>query len=153
MIRGIIIMSDAYEIVHTMTDFWDGPRKGIANFQGRPHAYQSQFNDVEDEYSDTFLLMPIDSETFALALQDWEIWLRWITAFRSGETPLETHPALPQDRALHTEIQAMLKGRLEIDPTRAIRAEADFRRGDDPSGNGKGWSPLEVRWSIVADKK
>jgi hypothetical protein len=123
-----MLTSDAYEIVHTMTDFWDGPREGIANFRGSPHVYQSEFNDGEDEYSDTFLLMPIDSKTFALALQDWEIWRRWETAFHSGETALDTHPALPKDRSLHTEIQDLLKGRLEIDLARASRARADFRR-------------------------
>jgi hypothetical protein len=151
-VSGITLMDVVYEIVHTWTDFWDIPRKGIANFQGWPHLYQSDYKDMEDsECSDTYWLRPVDSETSALALEDWEIWRRWETAFHSGETSLDTHPALPRDRARHAQIQALLKGRLEIDPIRAVRAEADFRKRNDPAWNGKGWPPLEVRWSVVAD--
>jgi len=145
-------MYDAYEVVHTMTNFWDGPRKGIANFQGQPHLYQSDYKDLESECSDTFWLMSVDSQTFALALEDWEIWRRWETAFHSGETSIDTHPALPQDRARYAEIQTLLKGRLELNPACAIRAQANFRTRDDPSWNGKGWAPLEVQWSVVPGK-
>jgi hypothetical protein len=29
-----------------MTDYYDGPRKGIASFQGSPHVYESEWDDL-----------------------------------------------------------------------------------------------------------
>src|SRR5262249_26721368 len=82
---GRLSMGDKYEIVHSMTDFWDGPRQGIANFNGIPHLYESEFDKfTENDWQDTYLLMPIDEATFQLAMEDWEIWRRWETAFHSG---------------------------------------------------------------------
>jgi hypothetical protein len=143
-------MSGAYEIVYTETDFWDGPRKGIANFSGEPHLYESQFDESEENnWRDTFLLMPIDPETFEFAVEEWQIWRRWETAFYSGQTPKETHPALPEDRARYEEIAPLLERQLKVDSARAVRATAEFRRREDPTWNGKGWAPLEVRWTVV----
>lgn len=67
---------------------------------------------VENLGADTFLLMPIDQETFALALEDWAIWRRWETAFQLGKTTQETHPALLEDKSRHEELKRLLKGRL-----------------------------------------
>jgi len=100
------------ESVITVTDFYDGPRGGIASFGGKPHIYQSRFNDMDDEYDDVFDLWELDDATFMLALEDWEIWLRWEEAFHAGQTAQDTHPALPQDRARHEELKTLLEGRL-----------------------------------------
>ncbi len=96
-----------HEAVHTVTDYYDSPRRGIADFYGRPHAYQSLWDNFEDDWSDAFLLQPIHDETFRLAMEDWEIWHRWKSAFHSGRTTLETHPALPADRHRHDEVAAV----------------------------------------------
>jgi hypothetical protein len=120
--------SDAsqYEPIYTWTDWYDGPRGGIAEFQGRPHLYEAEF-DFALGYSEVFLLMPLDADTVRLALEDWEIWRKWDAAHKAGLTPEETFPALPEDRRRHEEITSLLDGKLVADPARAIRAKADFR--------------------------
>jgi len=136
-----------YEIVHTLTDWYDGPRRGIADYRGRPHLFESEWSDAEDLDADTFLLMPVDADTLALALEDWAIWRRWETACHQGETTQQTHPALPEERSRHEELERLLDGRLSVDPARAVRASAEFRARHDPEWSGYGWRPLEVRWS------
>jgi hypothetical protein len=37
-----------FEIVHTIEEYYDGPRRGIANYNGKPHLYQSEWQDGED---------------------------------------------------------------------------------------------------------
>jgi hypothetical protein len=37
-------MEQKFEKVYTVTDFYDGPRGGIANFRGHPHVYESLWN-------------------------------------------------------------------------------------------------------------
>lgn len=140
-----------FEVVHTVTDWNDGPRRGVADHQGRPHLFESQWTDREDLDEDSFLLTPIDSATFALALEDWAIWRRWETAFERGETTADTHPALPEDRARHEELKQLLNDRLTTDPARAFRASALFRPRQDPNWSGQGWRPLEARWTELPD--
>jgi len=109
-----------------MTDFYDGPRGGVADFRGRPHAYASLF-DESAGYSDTFLLMPIQEELLRLAQEDWQIWLRWERAFHAGEATQDTHPALPPDRARHKELSRLIGDRLVPKPELSLRARAEFR--------------------------
>jgi len=93
--------------------------------------------------------MPIDAATLALAFEDWAIWRRWETAFYRGEATLETHPALPEDRHRREELKRLLAPLLNIEPTRAVRVSADFRRRDDSAWNGVGWPPLKVEWTAL----
>src|SRR4051812_6765743 len=141
-----------HETVHTVTDYWDGPRTGIADFRGVPHAYQSEFDDSPDvdDWRETFLLMPIDAETSRLATEDWGIWLRWQDAFHAGRTSRETHPALPEDRARHQVLEAALEPRLRIDKVRSIRATGHFRPREQSVGGAHRWDYV-VKWDVVED--
>lgn len=93
--------------------------------------------------------MPIDPETFDLALEDWAIWLRWSAAFHRGETTRETHPAMPEDRDRHEEPRRLLEGRLTIDPALASRASGEFRYGLEPGPIVFDQRPWTVRWTRI----
>jgi hypothetical protein len=115
------------EPVHTMTGWYDGPRSGIADYQGRPHLYESLWAETpENGWTDLFMLMPIDDDTFTLAMESWSIWLRWEAAFHAGEATQDTHPALPPDRTRQEHLDALLADRLKIDPRTAIVARGNF---------------------------
>ncbi len=140
----IISTMRPFERVLTMTDYYDGPRRGIANFNGAPHFYESQFLDQDDEFDDVFELRPIDGETLSLALEDWSIWLRWEVAFYAKATSIDTHPALPADRARHEEIIRVLAPRIASLPGPRVRARGVFRPADAAEAPG-----LEVQWVPV----
>jgi hypothetical protein len=134
-----------FEVVYTH-DWYDGPRQGVADLQGMPHFFQSEWRDGEGSDADSFLLTPIDPDTLALVLEDWDIWRRWETAFHQGTATQATHPALAEERSRHEELKRLLDGRLVVDPVRAVRKEAEFRNRNDPGWSGYGWHPLEVCW-------
>jgi len=139
------------EIVHAVTDYWDGPVEGIADFCGRPHRFQCRYDAAAEEYSAVFELRPLDEETFRLALEDWSIWLRWEAAFRRGEATLDSHPALPPDRAHHEELRAKLDERLRGPAAgEVVRAYGHFRRRGAVPARGVVWD-LEVVWTRVPD--
>ena len=147
-----------FETVHTVTDFYDGPRAGIADFRGEPHYYQSAWDDLNSKWLDNFLLWPVREHVFALALEDWWIWLRWETAFHSGITTQSTHPALPAESTRHETLKAalaherpppptecVLSGKSPSMPATAIQVHASFSSIPGPDGH-RGWRGLAVKW-------
>jgi hypothetical protein len=137
-----------YERVLTVVDWYDGPRRGIANYGDAPHLYESEWDTEKDEYADTFLLSPVDPAVLVAALEDWEIWLRWERAFHEGRTTRESHPALPEDQTRHGQLAPTLESGLRIDPKGAIRACADFKpiRPVAADSQRVGMVALQVRW-------
>lgn len=84
-----------WEAVYTVNDWYDGPRLGIADYNGQPYLYESRWDLAkdywegegnDDNYRFHYWLSPVGPENFALALEDWSIWLRWDSAFREGRT-------------------------------------------------------------------
>jgi hypothetical protein len=140
-------LQPGYEAVFTVTDYYDGPRKGVANFRGQPHFYDCIFDDAKDEYSDLYRLTPLSQSIFELAKEDWAIWKRWEAAFHSGKATVESHPALPQDRARHEQIRAILDSVLTTNAAVCVTQHGSFERfgsGEYPKGVIR---PLQVRWT------
>lgn len=161
--HAIVVVGDEsakeFEKVYTLPDWYDGPRRGIANFEGKPHLFESQFEDLDND-EDIFVLFPVAATTFQLALEDWQIWRRWQRAYQANETPEETHPALPEERERRQQLQGLLieagvqpgprqegdePPRPTIDSADAIRATAEF----EPSGTDNGHASLRVRWTRI----
>ena len=90
------------EPVYTIADWYDGPRRGIADFEEKPHYYECQWYAGID--TDTginalpgnYWLTPLDADTYQLALEDWAIWERWEAAFAVGGTTQATPPHCPR---------------------------------------------------------
>ena len=74
-----------YERVHTVWDYYDGPREDLADYRGPPHRYKCEWDEATDDWADTFGLTPVDAETFRLEMARWHIWRTWERAFHSGQ--------------------------------------------------------------------
>jgi len=94
--------------VYTVDDYWDGPRQGVANFRGEPHAYECIFDYVLDDWSNLFRLTPLGRDALEFAIEAWEIWRRWSTAHHAGKARLESHPALPHERQRYFQLKGLL---------------------------------------------
>ena len=133
------------ETVFTVNDYYDGPLKGIANFQGKPHFYECIFDSASDDYSDMYRLTPIDEPTFRLAMEDWEIWCRWEVAFHTGKAKSESHPALPQDAVRHEELKHILDRALQSSPKAIIQTGKFSVLGE--SKMPRGARKLQMKWA------
>ena len=138
------------ERVHTMTGYYDGPRNGVADYHGRPHIYESLFQDAADG-SDVFLLQPIEDETFRLVLEDWAIWCKWEKAFYNQQTTQSTHPALPEDRARHEELEKPLSARLRVNERTALRVRGRFDARKPAQAGLTSTAELIVYWMSQVD--
>jgi len=117
----------AWDRVYTVNKYYDGPRLGIADLNGVPHIYEAEFDDSSDEYGDTYLVSPVDEKLLAFVLEDWEIWLRWDSAFKRGEVSVETHPALAQDHERHEALKMAVGDRLRVDRAHAKCVKGRFK--------------------------
>ena len=136
-----------YERVHTVDDYWDQPRRGVADYQGQPHYYHCVFDEREDEWSRIYLLKPLDPEAFELYMETWQSWLRWEAAYREGVASLESHPTLPVDRERSDLIHALLGDRLVADPDNDLQLEGDFKPIEFESG-GACSEPFPKKWIV-----
>ncbi len=130
------------ERVYTTWDYYDGPREGIADFRGKPHIYKCQFSEPDDDWTDLFWLMEIDQELFKLAEEKWTIFLRWKREFELGNASLDSHPALPEDRARFDELGITLGDRLKLRPERSVIRRARFVRAVEADGTYVEWTKL-----------
>jgi hypothetical protein len=136
--------AESFEPVYAVTDYHDGPLRGVADFGARPHVFQGRLDPDRDEYPRVFELWPIDEDTLRMVREDWEIWRRWEEAFHRGEASRESHPALPQDRARHDALAGPLEERLARPGAgQVLTANGVFR----PRQASKDPDELEVHWS------
>jgi hypothetical protein len=136
-----------YEVVFTVTDYHDGPRRGIANYQGRPHFYDCIFDEAKDDYSDLFWLTPIDQATFELAMEAWALWRKWEMAYHTGKTSLATHPALPEDASRTAELQRMLERLLVTDRQVAFTSNGKLEALGKQDLPKSVMRSLQVKWA------
>lgn len=140
-------MERAFEPVHTIDVWYDGPRAGAADYHGVPHLYRSLYLDGEerDDDEDRFELIPITPPVLQCVLEDHRLWERWDAAGRPGDsrsasTHVDDRGSLAEDRARHAE----LRGRIQEYVTRT-RDRAFIVRGE--------FSPdsTRVRWHAMED--
>lgn len=81
-----------YERVHVIWDLYDGVRTGIADLDGVPHYFASQFDVRADDYSNNFKLYPVTPDFMQRAMRNWDIYQAWERKFHNGEADLRTHP-------------------------------------------------------------
>ena len=80
-------------------------------------------------------------------MEDWNLWQKWELAFHTGHATLESPPALPEDKARHEELKAILSSVLRIDSTSCIIRKGQFEvvgGSDLPKGVMR---PMRVRWT------
>lgn len=141
-----------WEPVHTVDNFWDRPRSGVADFGGAPHFYDCIFDDDADDWTDRYVLGPLPSTAFATVMEHWALLERWRNALDRGDVTVKSAPVFPEDRSLYTQLRA------EIDEVReatcaagpSFEARGLFRRSDHderrqrPGGVMAKWT---VRWT------
>ncbi len=147
-------MIETFERVYTVTDYWDGPREGLADYGGAPHVYRSIWlRDREEWDDDRFFLCPVTAEEARLVLEDWAMWHRFAEHSVVARLPVpETQAdwgALPEDLHRHRELRLLLVPILALDRSRCIIAHAKFRLLGPPQVPGFILPRIEVQWRLA----
>jgi hypothetical protein len=112
------------ENVLVENEWYDGPRAGVANVNGQPHRFVSQWDEEEDEYLGTFLVWPIDADEVALEQEQWRIFVDWNEQYEAGKVDTATHPGHPGTNERWEAIALQLAKRRKTVPPGARRAKA-----------------------------
>jgi hypothetical protein len=139
-------LSPGYETVFTVMDYSGWPRKGIANHQGTPHLFEYVSSEAKNPDSKLFRLTPLNEEIFQLAMEDWEIWRRWLVAFYESKADIGTSPALPEESSRHEELKRILDEFLIFDPPKTIMRVGRFQVLAEPSAPERVIRQLQVKW-------
>jgi hypothetical protein len=137
-----------YERVHTVWDYYDGPREGVADYGGSPHRYKSEWDEAADDWGDTFELTPVDAETFQLEIERWHIWRAWERAFHSGQATQESHPGYGGKNARYDELGKLIESRMVLLKSLDVRPTANFRAHPGQELPGHMMRELEVEWRL-----
>ena len=115
-------MSSLWETVHTIHDWYDGPRSGAAVYLGAVHWYRSVYLDTEtwDPDEDRFELTPMTTEALSWELERTTIFERWDGARKSGAVVWtgdeNCFGAFPEDMPRYRELNDRMEAYLATTP-------------------------------------
>jgi len=138
------------ETVHTVWEFYDGPRTGIADYNGKPHYFCCKWDAELGDFSEAYSLFLIDAETLQLALAQWGIWREWEFAFHSGKVPASTHPGHGGNER-YNELECLLQTRIKalVAPQARVLARFHPVQGGEVTPVGV-MRPFLVEWANAA---
>ncbi len=139
------------EKVYVELDWYDGPRSGVADYNGIPHRFISKFDDTKG-YSGSFSLISISVEDFELEVEQWKIFVKWNDLYESGKASTESHPAHGGISQRWDEIEKILKDKRNEVPPDAIRVSATFEHNNQDSTYAPTGPCYGVIWHLENSK-
>lgn len=135
--------------VYVENDWYDGPRAGVADLCGKPHRFVSLFDELEDEYTGTFLVWPIDDSELVLEQEQWEIFVSWNEQYEAGQVGTETHPGHSGTNKRWDEINTLLATRRESPPIDARHARAQMVPLQDRHRYESSGPAYQLSWVLI----
>jgi hypothetical protein len=131
-------------------DWYDGPRSGVADYDGRPHYFESQWADIDHIDEDWFKLSPIAQEVFELEIERERLWGKYAAASKLGIVGPEHHPFLPADRPRGEALIQLLEKVLRIDEAQCLIGKAEFVPLDEQTRQTTK-AEMIVDWTILSN--
>ena len=137
------------EQVLVENEWYDGPRAGVANVNGQPHRFVSEWDEDEDDYLGSFLVWPIDADEVALEQEQWRIFVAWNEQYEAGEVDTATHPGHPGTNKRWDEIASQLATRRETVPPTAKQAKAQMVHLEGKNRYARSGPAYLLSWRVL----
>ncbi|MEO3948050.1 hypothetical protein [Gorillibacterium sp. CAU 1737] len=123
------------QTVHFITDWWDGPKSGFADFAGGIHSFERIFDEGKEEWSSLYRVRPVSDEEYSLQVEAYHLFLEW----KKDEHQSRPHPLLdPENRRFHEIEQALPAYDSSYYAEPYIGEFVPAAREDEDDGEGKG---------------
>lgn len=137
------------ERVYVESDWYDGPRAGVADVDGAPHRFKALFDETDDDYLGTFLVWPINHEDLALEIEQWRIFVEWNTRYEADLATVASHPGHGGVSRRYDEIDATLRASREEIPADARRARVEVESINRTCRYEPGGPDYRLRWCLL----
>lgn len=132
------------EKVYSIWDYHDGPRSGIANYDGSPHFFSCIFDEGVDEYSTVFEITQISDELYNQCAEISAIFDTWKLKFEAGDATTATHPSRTDDHCI--KLDKLIGTQLSLSSPRTT-ASAEFKTLGGERVTSKSLTyDIEVTW-------
>ncbi|MFF3918418.1 hypothetical protein ACFYZB_34020 [Streptomyces sp. NPDC001852] len=101
------LIADGFERVYVELEWYDGPRLGLADVDGKPHYFQNDDYDHADEANE-YRVWPADEAAVELEREQWAIFARWNQRYEAGTVTSESHPGHGGIDARYDELTLLL---------------------------------------------
>ena len=135
------------EKVYVENEWYDGPRKGVADFRGVPHRFIANFEDKKG-YLDSFNIFPISESDLKLEIEQWKIYVEWNKKYESGSAAIDSHPGHGGINQRWDEIEKLLQSKRDLVPECAILAYANFERINQENRYDSSGPDYGVVWKV-----
>lgn len=123
------LIADGFERVYTELEWYDGPRVGLADINGKPHYFQNHDYDHAGE-ADGYQVWPAGEAVVELEREQWAIFARWNERREAGEVGPESHPDHGGIDARYDELKLLLAPHRQApDGARRLVGELRFDAG------------------------
>ncbi|MEV8406042.1 hypothetical protein AB0R12_09555 [Streptomyces niveus] len=123
------LITDGFERVYAELEWYDGPRVGLADVNGKPHYFQNH-DYVHADEADEYQVWPASEAAVQLEREQWSIFARWNERREAGEVGAESHPDHGGVDARYDELELLLAPQREApDSARRLVGELRFVAG------------------------
>ncbi|MEU6237602.1 hypothetical protein [Kitasatospora sp. NPDC047058] len=119
------LIADGFERVYAESEWYDGPREGLADIDGQPHYFHGYDYDRADE-ADEYSVWPASGAAAELEREQWAIFVRWNERYEAGLAEPESHPAEGGIDARYDELEQLLAPHRQV-PADARRLVGELR--------------------------
>jgi hypothetical protein len=123
------LIADGFERVHVESEWYDGPRAGLADVDGKPHYFEGWNHDPAGEHEE-YRVWPASDVAVEWEREQWTIFVRWNERCEAGVAGPESHPGRGGIAARYDELTRLLERfRQAPDDARQLVGELRFDHG------------------------
>ncbi len=138
-----------FERVYVESEWYDGPRSGIADIHGVPHRFKSNFDEHDDEWLGTFVVFPIEPDLLALEQEQWRIFVAWNKRHEADCQDTSTHPGHGGIDQRWDELEVLLAESRNTYPADVRSAKAEFLRLDREERYDDDGPDYRLSWKVL----
>jgi len=136
------------EKVYVENDWYDGPRSGIADFDGSPHRFIANYENLKG-YLDTFNVFPVSNEELELEIEQWKIFVKWNQKYEAGEVETDSHPGNGGLNQRWDELETLLSRKRKTISNSALKLAAKFESNEQDNRYEITGPDYGVIWSKI----
>ena len=137
------LLAVGHERVYTETNWYDGPRSGVADVRGVPHYFVT---DISAGASlDWYLVWPVEPAVLKSEKASYGMFVEWWRQFEAGEVGIDTHPLNSDADSPYNKLAAQLLAHRNP-PANPCKIAAEWRMTRQPRHSADGPCYL-MKWT------